>query len=104
MVIQHLANYQFQWVEDKVTYATCLQKLPRSARTVILVDNNQRFPVAHQLKNLAITVFPHSPLAYDQYIFTNALSCFQQSTYQVLVTTPATKVLLPMSLWVAVCL
>ena len=90
MVAQHLANYQFQWVKDKVTYTTCLQKLPRSARTVILVDNKQQFPVAHQLKQLGITVFPHPPLAYDQYIFTHALSCFQQGTYQVLVTTPAT--------------
>ena len=89
-MVQHLANYQFQWVEDKFTYATCLQKLPRSARTVILVDDKQRFPVAHQLKQLGITVFPHPPLPYDQYIFTCALSCFQQGTYQVLVTTPAT--------------
>ena len=90
MVVQHLANYQFHWVTDKVTYATCLQKLPRSARTIILVDDNQQFPVAHKLINLGITVFPHPPLAYDQYIFTYALSCFQQGTYQVLVTAPAT--------------
>ena len=90
MVIQDLANYQFQWVEDKVTYATCLQKLPRSARTVILVDNKQRFPVAHELKQLGITVFPDPPLAYDQYIFTYALSSFKQGTYQVLVSTLAT--------------
>ena len=90
MVVQHLANYQFQWVEDKVTFATCLQKLPRSARTVILVYDNQQFPVAHQLKQLGITVFPHHALAYEQYIFTYALSCFKQGFYQVLVTTPAT--------------
>ena len=83
MLVQHLANYQFQWVEDKVTYATCLQKLPRSSR-------NQRFPIAHQLKQLGITIFPHIPLGCRQYIFTHALSCFQQGTYQVLVTTPAT--------------
>ena len=90
MVVKHLANYQFQWVKDKVAYATCLQNLPRSARTVILVDDNQQFLVAHQLKQLGITVFPHPPLGCEQYIFTYALSCFQQGTYQVLVTTPAT--------------
>ena len=90
MVVQNLANYQFQWVEDKVTCATCLQKLPRSARTVNLVDDNQRFPVAHQSKQLGITVFPHPLLGCKQYIFTYALPCFQQGTYQVLITTPTT--------------
>ena len=90
MDAQHLVNYQFQWVEDKVTYSTCLQKLPKSSRTVILVDGDQQFPVAHQLKQLGITVFHHPPLAYDQYILACALSCFKQGTYQVLVTTPAT--------------
>ena len=54
------------------------------------MDDNQRFPVTHQLKELGITVFPHPLLAYDQYIFTYALSCFKQGTYQVLVTTPST--------------
>ena len=39
---------------------------------------------------MGITVFPHTPLGCEQYIFTYALSCFQQGTYQVLVTTPAT--------------
>ena len=38
---------------------------------------------------MGITVFPHPPLAYDQCIFTYALSCFKQGTYQVLVTSPA---------------
>ena len=80
MVVQNLANYQFQWVEDKVTDATCLQKLPRSARTVILV-NDQQFPVAHQLKQLGITIFPHPLLAYGQYLFTYALSHLKQGTY-----------------------
>ena len=54
------------------------------------MDDNQQFPVAHQLIKLGITVFPHPPLAYDLYIFTYALPCFQQGTYQVLATTLAT--------------
>ena len=40
---------------------------------------------------MGITVFPHPPLGCEQYIFTHALSCFQQGTYQVLVTTQATN-------------
>ena len=40
---------------------------------------------------MGITVFPHPPfLVCEQYIFTYALCCFQQGTYQVLITTPAT--------------
>ena len=47
-------------------------------------------PSSSSIKTIRHHCIPSPPLAYDQYTFTYALSCFQQDTYQVLVTTQAT--------------
>ena len=87
--MQQQVNHQSMWVEYNAILSTHLQllKLPGSHKTVIVVEDKQMLPVAHQLWHSGVSVLPHPGYDSEQYIHKYALSHFCQGPYQVLVTT-----------------
>ena len=76
------------WVEYSAMISAHLQllKLPGSYKIVILVDDKQMLPVAHQLQHSDISVLPHPGYDSEHYVLKYALSHFCKGPYQVLVT------------------